>query len=153
MVVRNFPLKDGPVPDTERLVLARDSSWIMFYGMLTSVERSPSIKSSFVLDTIYGCQDRKDDALAGVKSTALFFGEHVKAALAIFGAIFILMLALVGIANKHGPSYFLVSVGGSAAHIIWQLTTLDIDSPKSCGCGCFLFIRHVVLRYGPFSRQ
>ena len=37
-------------------------------------------------DTIYAHQDREDDALIGIKSTALLFGERTKPMLAVFYA-------------------------------------------------------------------
>ncbi|RDB21485.1 4-hydroxybenzoate polyprenyltransferase, mitochondrial [Hypsizygus marmoreus] len=100
-------------------------------------------KSSFVLsggsffwtlwyDTIYACQDKKDDVNAGVKSTALLFGNHIKAILAIFGTILISSLLLSGVMNGQSPIYFVLGVIGGAAHLCWQLYTVDIDSPKSC---------------------
>src|SRR5256885_5343427 len=46
-------------------------------------------------DTIYAHQDAEDDALIGVKSTALLFGEKTKPALAVFYG---LAVALIGVA-------------------------------------------------------
>ena len=84
------------------------------------------------IDTIYGCQDRKDDVKAGVKSTALFFGDHVLSAVACFATGFVFMLYLAGALNRQGPIYYIVSVVGTALHLIWQLSTVDIDSSESC---------------------
>jgi 4-hydroxybenzoate polyprenyltransferase len=84
------------------------------------------------LDTIYACQDKKDDVKAGIGSTALFFGDYVQVGLIFFGAVFVSMLAVVGVMNGQGPAYFVLTVGGTALHIIWQLSTVDLDSPASC---------------------
>lgn len=43
-------------------------------------------------DTIYALQDLEDDALVGVKSTARFFGRHVRTAIIAFYAVTILLL-------------------------------------------------------------
>ena len=37
-------------------------------------------------DTIYACQDKEDDAIVGVRSTALLFGDHARLAVAAFYA-------------------------------------------------------------------
>ncbi|KZT66056.1 4-hydroxybenzoate polyprenyl transferase [Daedalea quercina L-15889] len=83
-------------------------------------------------DTIYACQDRKDDVEAGVKSTALLFGAYVKPILSLFGAVFVGTLAYAGIATGMPQPYFIISVGGCALHMIWQLGTLDVDTPEDC---------------------
>src|SRR5260370_35225797 len=48
-------------------------------------------------DTIYAHQDREDDALIGIKSTALLFGERTKPALAAFYAAAVLLIGLAGL--------------------------------------------------------
>src|SRR4029453_6817806 len=45
-------------------------------------------------DTIYAHQDREDDALLGLKSTALFFAERTKPALAAFFSLAVILIAL-----------------------------------------------------------
>jgi 4-hydroxybenzoate polyprenyltransferase len=47
-------------------------------------------------DTIYAIQDREDDALIGVKSTALRFGPHIKPAVAVIYAICAVLVAMAG---------------------------------------------------------
>src|SRR5437660_7259067 len=47
-------------------------------------------------DTIYAHQDREDDALIGIKSTALLFGERTKPMVAAFYALGVLLIALAG---------------------------------------------------------
>lgn len=83
-------------------------------------------------DTIYACQDKKDDVNAGVKSTALLFGTHVKTILAVFGFIVISALALSGAMNNQSFPFLVVSVVGGAIHLAWQLYLVDVDSPTSC---------------------
>src|ERR1700736_1635979 len=47
-------------------------------------------------DTIYAHQDREDDALIGIKSTALLFGPRTKRALICFYAAAVLLIGLSG---------------------------------------------------------
>jgi 4-hydroxybenzoate polyprenyltransferase len=48
------------------------------------------------------------------------------------GIIFVTMLAIVGYLNGQGYAYFVISVGGTAAHVTWQFMTVDLDVPHSC---------------------
>jgi 4-hydroxybenzoate polyprenyltransferase len=84
-------------------------------------------------------QDRKDDAKAGINSAALLFGDHVKPAITAFAAAFVASLAYVGVATGQGAIYHVLSVGGAAAHLGWQLLILDVDNAESCAI-CF-FVR------------
>jgi 4-hydroxybenzoate polyprenyltransferase len=82
-------------------------------------------------DTIYAHQDKEDDALIGVRSTARLFGERTRPVLtgfyagasALFTAAFI--AAGVGI-----PAYLGLALG--ATHLLWQVRTLDIADPDNC---------------------
>ncbi|KZT27629.1 UbiA prenyltransferase [Neolentinus lepideus HHB14362 ss-1] len=87
---------------------------------------------TIVYDTIYACQDRKDDVKAGVKSTAVLFGDYVKPILSAFALIFIASLIYSGYATGQGWVYYTVSVGGCAGHLVWQLVTLDPEDPQDC---------------------
>jgi 4-hydroxybenzoate polyprenyltransferase len=82
-------------------------------------------------DTIYAHQDREDDALIGIKSTALLFGPRTKPMLALF---FTLAVVLIGIAGWRGGAglVFALGLAGFAAHLAWQVTRLDIDDPALC---------------------
>ena len=99
---------------SKRLVIHILHSWTMLY------------------DTIYACQDKVDDVKMGVRSTALLFGSWIQPLLVLCGVVFVAMLALAGIANQQGWSYFAVSVGGTTLHLVWQFFTVDLDSPSSC---------------------
>jgi 4-hydroxybenzoate polyprenyltransferase len=82
-------------------------------------------------DTIYAHQDKDDDALIGVKSTARLLGARSKDwILGFYAAAFALILA-AGFADHAGwPFAFLMLVAGS--HLLWQAHTLDIDDPERC---------------------
>ncbi|KAI5119661.1 hypothetical protein M0805_007752 [Coniferiporia weirii] len=102
------------IPNVIGLMIAGMWCWTMMY------------------DTVYGCQDRKDDIKVGIWSTSLFFGDHVWAAAAFFDAGFVLFLYYAGVANGHGTPYFAICVFGTAVQLIYQLAILDVNSTKSC---------------------
>nr|GAT54960.1 coenzyme Q biosynthesis protein 2 [Mycena chlorophos] len=87
---------------------------------------------TMLYDTIYACQDIKDDLIVGVRSTAILFGSWITALLIACETTFVGMLALAGWLNHQGVAYFVLSVGGTAAHLLWQAMTVDLDSPESC---------------------
>jgi 4-hydroxybenzoate polyprenyltransferase len=91
-----------------------------------------SVAWTIVYDTIYAHQDKVDDVHAGVKSTALLFGEQTRPILAGFSGAFVSLLALSGYLNGQGPAFYALSVGGAAAHLAWQLRTVDLESRESC---------------------
>ncbi|PSS08835.1 hypothetical protein PHLCEN_2v3450, partial [Hermanssonia centrifuga] len=87
---------------------------------------------SIFYDTIYAWQDRVDDAKAGVKSTALLFGNYVRPILSVFATTFVSLMWLAGILNGNGVWYFCISCGGAACHLIWQLTTWNDADNTDC---------------------
>ena len=82
-------------------------------------------------DTIYAHQDREDDALIGIKSTALLFGERTKSMLALFYALAVALIALAGW-SAGGGVVFVLGLGAFAAHLAWQVARLDIHDPALC---------------------
>jgi 4-hydroxybenzoate polyprenyltransferase len=82
-------------------------------------------------DTIYAHQDREDDALVGLKSTALLFAERTKPALALFSAAAVLLIGFAGYAAGAG-FVFTLGLAAFAAHLAWQIVRIDIASPDSC---------------------
>ena len=82
-------------------------------------------------DTIYAHQDREDDALIGIKSTALLFRERTKPMLAVFYALAVLLIALAGWTAGAGLIFSLGLIG-FAAHLGWQIARLEIDDPAVC---------------------
>lgn len=102
------------------LIYAGGIAWTLFY------------------DTIYAHQDKDDDALIGVKSTARLFGEDtvrwlkwfLVAAVTLLGAG--LIAALAGDANVLQLTVALCGVWAFGWHLAWQLRRLDIDDPERC---------------------
>jgi 4-hydroxybenzoate polyprenyltransferase len=82
-------------------------------------------------DTIYAHQDREDDALIGIKSTALLFGANTKPMLAVFYALAVALIAFAGW-SAGGGFIFALGLVLFAAHLAWQIARLDIDDPGNC---------------------
>ena len=81
-------------------------------------------------DTIYACQDREDDALVGVGSSALSLGRHVKAGV---GALYTMAVACWGGAVwlVRPDPVALLALLPVAAHLAWQAGTLRPDDGDS----------------------
>ena len=82
-------------------------------------------------DTIYAHQDREDDALIGIKSTALLFGARTKPMLAVCYSLAVALLALAGWRAGAGVAFSL-GLMAFAAHLSWQIKRLNIDDPVNC---------------------
>jgi 4-hydroxybenzoate polyprenyltransferase len=110
----------GTVPSAALCLYAAGIAWTLYY------------------DTIYAHQDREDDALIGVKSTARLFGANSRLWLFFFFALTISLFALsviVALAPTGRPIPLLVALAGIWAmgwHMAWQMRGLDLDDPASC---------------------
>jgi len=82
-------------------------------------------------DTIYAHQDREDDLLIGIKSTALLFGDKTRPMLALFYAAAVVLIGAAGL-TAGGGLIFLLGMIGFAAHLTWQLVRLDIHDSAHC---------------------
>ncbi|MBE1236504.1 4-hydroxybenzoate octaprenyltransferase [Phaeovibrio sulfidiphilus] len=83
-------------------------------------------------DTIYAHQDREDDIAIGVKSSALALGDKTKTVLLAFDLCVVALIGAAGIMAGLGWGFWPV-LGLVALHFVWQLKTLDINSPVICG--------------------
>jgi 4-hydroxybenzoate polyprenyltransferase len=81
-------------------------------------------------DTIYALQDREDDAMVGIRSSALAMGARVKAGIAGFYAATIALWAL-GFWFYRPDPLALLTLLPVAAHLLWQVATLDADDPAN----------------------
>lgn len=80
-------------------------------------------------DTIYAHQDREDDALIGVKSSARHLGEHTKPALVAFYGLTVLLAGAAG----YGLNWpFWIGLAGYAGCLSWQVYKLNIDDAQTC---------------------
>ena len=82
-------------------------------------------------DTIYAHQDREDDALIGIKSTALLFGERTKPMLGLFYGLAVILVGVAGLISGAGL-VFAIGLLAFAAHLAWQIARLDIADPDRC---------------------
>jgi 4-hydroxybenzoate polyprenyltransferase len=82
-------------------------------------------------DTIYAHQDREDDLLIGIKSTALLFKDNTRPMLASFYALAVVLIGAAGL-MAGGGAIFLLGLIAFAAHLAWQTLRLDINDPAHC---------------------
>jgi 4-hydroxybenzoate polyprenyltransferase len=81
-------------------------------------------------DTIYALQDREDDAMVGIRSSALALGARVKAGVAGFYAAAVALWAL-GIWFYRPDPVALAALLPVAGHLAWQVATLDPADPAN----------------------
>ena len=82
-------------------------------------------------DTVYAHQDREDDALAGVRSTARLLGERTRAFLFACYAATVAVLGLAGWLAGLSP-WFYAALPLPAALLLWQAVRIDIHDPAGC---------------------
>jgi 4-hydroxybenzoate polyprenyltransferase len=108
--------------------------WPAVFGRLDPaafVLYAGSIAWVIAYDTIYAHQDREDDALLGIGSTAILFGERTKPILALFYSLAVLLIGVAGWLAGAGL-VFALGLTAFAAHLIWQVKRLDISDPALC---------------------
>jgi 4-hydroxybenzoate polyprenyltransferase len=82
-------------------------------------------------DTIYAHQDKEDDALVGVRSTARLFGSRTKQAITwLYGLALLFMTG--AFASAEVPMPALAGLLAAGAHMLRQTRELDIDNPDQC---------------------
>ena len=82
-------------------------------------------------DTIYAHQDKEDDALIGIKSSALALGDKTKLFLIPFYSLTIGGLVTIGLLNNFDLAFYFL-IGISASQLIWQILALNLNSPIDC---------------------
>ena len=75
-------------------------------------------------DTIYAVQDKEDDALVGIRSSALRLGGHVRGGVAIFYSAAVALWSLAFWLVR-GDWLALLVLAPMALHLVWQVATLD----------------------------
>jgi 4-hydroxybenzoate polyprenyltransferase len=108
-----FAVTFGRIDATALVLYAGSIAWVIGY------------------DTIYAHQDTEDDALIGIKSTALLFGARTRPALMVFYA---LAVALIGVALALDGAGWMAWIGlaAFAVHLVSQIERLEIGDPKLC---------------------
>ncbi len=139
LVVAVYPFVKR-ISDWPQFVLGLAFSWGALVGwtaLFGSLAWSPlllyagAIAWTIGYDTIYAHQDKEDDAIIGVRSTARLFGARTRPALtAFFGLAVIFMAAALALAGA-GPLAF-AGLLAAAVHLGWQVVTLKIDDPDNC---------------------
>jgi 4-hydroxybenzoate polyprenyltransferase len=123
-----------------QLVLGLAFSWgaLMGFAVTLGTLRLPAIflyagSIAWVIgyDTIYAHQDREDDALIGVKSTALLFGENTQTMLTLFYALAILLIGAAIVLCGCGWLAY-AGLAAFAAHLVWQIRSIRIDDGALC---------------------
>lgn len=82
-------------------------------------------------DTIYAHQDREDDALIGVRSTARLFEDDTVQWLWIFTGAAVFLFGFAALFGGLGWGG-LIGVAGFGLHLAAQIKALDIDDPDQC---------------------
>ena len=106
-------------------------------GMFGSLSWAPvslylgSVAWTIGYDTIYAHQDKEDDALVGVRSTARLFAENTKRwLLGLYGLTLVLLLLAYAMAGVGLPAYLGLLI--AAVMFAWQIVVLDIDNADQC---------------------
>ena len=123
-----------------QIVLGLAFSWGALMGFAVTLARidatalalyAGSIAWVIGYDTIYAHQDAEDDALIGIKSTALLFGERTHQALIIFYGLAVVLIGVaLDLAGARWPAW--IGLAAFAAHLAWQIRRLKIDDPALC---------------------
>lgn len=85
-------------------------------------------------DTIYAHQDKEDDVMIGVKSTALLFGDQTPNWLARFLVLTVVLMACGTTLALIGANFLVMVLALGAPwamgwHMVWQLRRLKLDDP------------------------
>lgn len=82
-------------------------------------------------DTIYALQDKEDDAIIGVRSTARLFGRRSHSGIAAFYAAAFVLFGFAFVLAGAGFFAF-AALGAGLLHAIVLIVTLDADDPQNC---------------------
>ena len=108
--------------------------WAAAFGRLDApaiLLYAASVVWTIGYDTIYAHQDKDDDAILGLKSTALRFGPQTKPWVALFFTATVLLLAAAGWTAGAGWPFF-TGLALGAFHLVWQVATLETGDPANC---------------------
>ena len=109
-------------------------------------------------DTIYAHQDKEDDLLICVRSSALKLGTRTKAYLFIFYGLGLDAMAAAGISAKLDPVFF-AGLGLGGVQLFWQAASVKLDDPADCLAkfrsnfwfGLIVFVNIAAARVTPFG--
>lgn len=86
---------------------------------------------TLVYDTIYAHQDKEDDAIVGVRSTARLFGDNSRLYLSGFGVATLASLTAAGL-NAGLGTPFLLAMAAPSAHLGWQVLGTNFNNGNDC---------------------
>ncbi|WP_376710193.1 4-hydroxybenzoate octaprenyltransferase [Pseudochrobactrum lubricantis] len=139
VIVAAYPFMKR-ITDWPQLVLGMAFSWgalVAWSAQTGSLSLSPvllyigAILWTIGYDTIYAHQDKEDDALVGVRSTARLFGEKTKLALMLlYGGALMCFAGAFAVAEVPMPA--LAGLLAAGVHLYRQIVVLDIDNPEQC---------------------
>jgi 4-hydroxybenzoate polyprenyltransferase len=123
-----------------QIVLGLAFSWGALMGFAVTLGRieaaavwlyAGSIAWVIGYDTIYAHQDTEDDALIGIKSTALLFGARTRPALSAFYGLAVVLIGIaLALCGARWPAW--IGLAAFAVHLVWQIVRLDIADPALC---------------------
>ena len=139
LLVFSYPLAKR-VTDWPQAVLGLTFNWgaLLGYAAATGTLAAPAVVAyaagffwTLGYDTVYAHQDKEDDAIVGVRSSALALGERTRPALVGFYALTVALLGGAAWLAGLGPWTY-AGLATLALHFAWQVRTVDIDDPKGC---------------------
>jgi 4-hydroxybenzoate polyprenyltransferase len=108
--------------------------WAAIYGELTLAPialYAGSVLWTIGYDTIYAHQDKEDDAVLGLRSTALLFRDRTRNWVGGFYSGAIVLWAAAGmLAGAHLIFFSALALVG--VQLAWQVSTLDTEDPQNC---------------------
>lgn len=154
VVVAAYPFAKR-VTDWPQMVLGLAFSWGAFLGwtaVFGGLALAPvalylaAILWTIGYDTIYAHQDRRDDAIVGIRSTARLFGRYTKLSIGgLFVATVVALAVAFALVGAGWPAY--LGLAAFAVHLAWQVITLDEDDPARC---LMLFRSNRIAGWMPF---
>ena len=124
-----------------QIILSLTFSWGALLGWAAHGS-APSIEAGllyiasafwvFGYDTIYALQDKDDDRKAGIKSSALTLGKHVKPVIAFCYAMMVALLILIG-GMLALNLWWYACIGVAALHLGYQIRLLDAGDFSDAG--------------------
>jgi 4-hydroxybenzoate polyprenyltransferase len=108
--------------------------WSALFGRLAAAPillYAGAILWTIAYDTIYALQDREDDALIGVRSTARLFGHRSRTGIAAFYVAAFVLFGMALVSADAGIFAF-AGLGAGLLHAISLVATLEPGDPKNC---------------------
>jgi 4-hydroxybenzoate polyprenyltransferase len=139
VIVAAYPFAKR-VTDWPQFVLGLAFSWGALLGWSATFGRLGAAPVALYLgailwtiayDTIYALQDKEDDAVIGVRSTARLFGRRSRGGIAAFYVAAFLLFGLALILADAGPLAF-AGLAAALLQVGWMVATLDPDDTANC---------------------